>query len=154
MAEGKYDKALGSTQWIRHWSAGFFVASQGGQHPQLEPDVSTCFHTLEKLVSSHPRKVGFCQFFRLFSPIPKSFYLDHLFTIFILKKTKIHPKMDICHAIPRLDLNHLISYLTFYSTLSIPILAKLQINLNKKLFLYYFNIKILFIFFSKKIRLH
>ena len=27
-------------QWIRHWSA-VLAASQGGQHPQLEPDVST-----------------------------------------------------------------------------------------------------------------
>ena len=27
-------------QWIRHWPA-VLAASQGGQHPQLEPDVST-----------------------------------------------------------------------------------------------------------------
>ena len=31
-------------QWIRHWSA-VLAASQGGQHPQLDPDVSTMiFH--------------------------------------------------------------------------------------------------------------
>ena len=61
----------------------------------------------------------------------ETFFLDSRFTIF--EKRLMYPRMAICHAIPRLYLNHLISYLLFNPTFLYPS-QNFKINLNKKLF--------------------
>lgn len=111
MAKGKIsrlrDQPKGNGTGLR-----FFVASQGGQHPQLEPDVGTYF--------LYPQKVGCHQFFRISLPIPKKSFIFSLIiaspffakkvtkiSIFVLKRI-MFPRMAICHAFPKLHLNHLI----------------------------------------------
>ena len=84
------------------------------------PCVSTYFHTLKKLASTN--------FSTIFTN-SETFYLDPCFAILPKKVTKIsicilkrlmYPKMAIFHAIPRLYLNYLISYLLFYPTFLYP----------------------------------
>ena len=135
----------------------FFVASQGGQHPQLEPTVSTHFCTLENGLLNPYFSLGFFmpplsstfsrQYFCMSSPILKSLciYLDHHFAIFVKKITKnsifvlkndqIHPNMTMFYPMPRLDL------IFSNDVPSIPYSS--QKEKNNKIIKYYFYIIIL-----------